>query len=90
MLLADIKQLLIMVRPAADRDGATEIVLVASLNYARRLNLGVGGVFTGYRPLYRWGRGRGTRALEGLLRALDLRLRTGGLIPPAASPEDTI
>lgn len=132
MLLADIKQLLIMVRPAADRDGATEIVLVASLNYARRLNLGVGGVFTtlaasggaaagaavgaaalglgvlavlpaiatgagtaaltvaGYRPLYRWGLGRGTRALEGLLRALDLRLRTGGLIPPAASPEDTI
>jgi hypothetical protein len=132
MLLADIKQLLIMVRPAADRNDATEIVLVASLNYARRLNLGVSGVFTtlgasggaaagaavgaaalglgvlailpaiaagagtaaltvaGYRPLYRWGLGRGTRALEGLLRGLDLRLRTGGMIPPAASPEDIV
>jgi hypothetical protein len=100
------------------------------LNYARRLNLGVGGTFTAvsggaggavgtavgigllglgalaalpalagaaggavlmttaYRPLYRWGLGRGQRALEGLLRAVDLRLRTGGLLPGAQSPDD--
>lgn len=125
MLLSDIKQVLVTLQPSADRPDATDAVMIASLNYSRRLNLGVGGAFTafagfggaavgtavglgilglgalaalpatvgavggaalltaGYRPLYRWGLGRGQRALEGLLRAVDLRLRTGGLIPGA-------
>lgn len=43
--------------------------------------------FTGWRPMYRWGLGRGTRALEGLLRAIDLRLRTGGIIPQVSTPD---
>jgi hypothetical protein len=130
MLIADIKQLLFMIRPSAERENATDAVLVASLNYARRLNLGLGSVLTalassggaaagaaigtgvlglgalavlpaaaafggvgalcvaGWRPMYRWGLGRGTRALEGLMRAIDLRLRTGGVIPGASTPDD--
>lgn len=105
-------------------------MLVASLNHARRLNLGVGGVLTGlaragggvvgaaiglaalgigafavlpaaaaavgtttlrvaaWRPMYRWGLRRGTRAREGLLRTVDLRMRTGGVIPQASAPDD--
>jgi hypothetical protein len=130
MLLADIKQILVSVRPSERGADAADVLLVASLNYARRLNLGVGGTFTaaagvgggaagtaigtgilglgalaalpalagaaggaalitlGYRPLYRWGLGRGQRALEGLLRAVDLRLRTGGLLPGVASLDE--
>ena len=130
MLLSDIKQILVTLQPAEDRTDATDVVVVASLNYSRRLNLGVGGVFAGvagfagasagtavgmgilglgalaalpavagavggatllaagYRPMYRWGIGRGQHALEGLLRAVDLRLRTGGLIPGVQAPDE--
>jgi hypothetical protein len=130
MLIADIKQLLFMIRPSEESEDATDAVLVASLNYARKLNLGLGSVVTavagtggaaagaaigagafglgalavlpaiagfaglgalcvaGWRPMYRWGLGRGTRALEGLLRSIDLRLRTGGIIPQASAPDD--
>lgn len=129
MLLSDIKQVLVTVQPAEHDPGRTDVLLVASLNYSRRINLAVGGGLTllggfggagagtaiglgvlglgamaalpaaagavggmalltaGFRPLYRWGLGRGQRALEGLLRAVDLRLRTGGLIP-GAEPAD--
>lgn len=130
MLIADITQILVMVRPSSERENATELVLVASLNYARKLNLGVatglsgaagigGGLFGAavgvgvlglgalavlpaaavaagavgitvgaIRPLYRWGLRKGTRGLEGLVRAIDLRLRTGGMIPLAGTTDE--
>lgn len=132
MMIADIKQVLIMLQPADDAGETTSLVLVASLNYARKLNLGVGGVLTGlagaggfaiggaigagalglgalavlpaaagvaalaglstvaYRPMYRWGLGRGQRALEGLVRAVDLRIRAGDLVSriPRAGESD--
>jgi hypothetical protein len=130
MLIADIKQVLVRLEPAAARPGSTDLLLIASLNHSRRINFGVAGALTtgagaaggavgtalgigvlglgalaalpavagaaggaallsfSYRPLYRWGLRRGQRALEGLLRAVDLRLRTGGVMPAAYDPKD--
>jgi hypothetical protein len=131
MMFSDIKQVLIRLEPAEDRPGATDVLLMASLNHSRRINLGVAGAATtaagaagsaagtavgigllglgalaalpavagaiggaallsfGYRPVYRYGIRRGQNALEGMLRAVDLRLRTGGLMPPAHDPHPT-
>ena len=129
MAIADIRHVVVVLRPVEGEPAACDVVLGANLDYSRRLNLGVGGVLTGsvglaggtggavigaalslgalaalpamagaagafvlaragYRGMYRWGVGRGRRGLEGLLRAVDVRIRAGDIIP-AAQPRNT-
>jgi hypothetical protein len=61
----------------------------AALATAAAVGLGVGGGtgVRGMRALYRWGQRRGASALERLLQALGVDLRTGGAFqPPSAAP----
>lgn len=124
MALADIRHILVVIRPFEGEPVACDVVLGANLNYSRRLNFGVGSTLTGavglaggtagtvagvalgigaltaltalagaagsfglatlaYRKMFRWSVGRGRKAIEELLRAIDVRIRAGDIIPPA-------